>query len=312
MGPRDDCNRPGAWPNLLGRCDMSDGTPCSVDGCDRQRAYSNGMCGRCWQRWYKTGSTDAPSNIRKCGHERTPENTIVAKNGKKRCRPCREAYKATFVSSETCSVEGCDRPVRAKGLCGRDYQRMKIKGNTDDPVVMTPVERKKAFADASARWYQRHIDEIRVKVRERYAANREYYLERNRRYREANPDKIAAANRAWTLANPGRRTELWRQWREANPDEARAIESAKRARRVARIRGTMVEKVDFKAILAEHGMVCHICGGDIESRADLHMDHVIPLARGGHHVQENILPSHKFCNISKSDKLMSELTGGGD
>ncbi len=40
---------------------------------------------------------------------------------------------------------------------------------------------------------------------------------------------------------------------------------------------------------------------------DLHFDHVIPRARDGRHVQENIRPSHAKCNLRKSNKLMSEL-----
>ena len=54
-------------------------------------------------------------------------------------------------------------------------------------------------------------------------------------------------------------------------------------------------------------MVCHICRGEIESARDLHFDHVIPVSRGGAHVRENILPSHKRCNLRKGNKLMSEF-----
>jgi hypothetical protein len=82
---------------------------------------------------------------------------------------------------------------------------------------------------------------------------------------------------------------------------------AHEAKRRALKLGSQVGPVDLDAILAEFGMVCHICGGEIPSRADLHFDHVIPLTRGGPHVHENILPSHKKCNISKGNKLMSEL-----
>ena len=86
---------------------------------------------------------DPPPEIpRACGHERTPENTLVDKNGNKRCKPCREEYKATHGPDQTCSAPGCDRPVTANGLCNRDYQRMRNKGNTEDRVLMTPEERE--------------------------------------------------------------------------------------------------------------------------------------------------------------------------
>ena len=64
--------------------------------------------------------------------------------------------------------------------------------------------------------------------------------------------------------------------------------------------------VDYVAILAEHGMTCHICREPIAGRADLHFDHVIPLAKGGPHHADNIRPSHALCNIRKGDRLMAE------
>lgn len=50
-------------------------------------------------------------------------------------------------------------------------------------------------------------------------------------------------------------------------------------------------------------MVCHICTCDIESLADLHFDHVVPLAKGGTHTADNIRPAHALCNLRKSDKV---------
>lgn len=38
----------------------------------------------------------------------------------------------------TCSVEGCDRPAIAKGLCGRCYQRIRRHGEAGDPTVVLP------------------------------------------------------------------------------------------------------------------------------------------------------------------------------
>ena len=56
-------------------------------------------------------------------------------------------------------------------------------------------------------------------------------------------------------------------------------------------------------------MVCHICGKPIEDRRLLTFDHVIPLARGGSHTEENLRPAHRRCNSWKSDRLMSALAG---
>lgn len=50
-------------------------------------------------------------------------------------------------------------------------------------------------------------------------------------------------------------------------------------------------------------MTCHLCGDGIDSLADLHFDHVIPLSKGGPHVAANIRPSHALCNLRKGDRI---------
>lgn len=276
---------------------------CTYPGCDKPN-NARGLCITHYQRWKKTGSADPPPDVcRKAGHPLTPDNVIVD-GGKRRCRACREAYKASFVSEVICSVPGCGRPQLAMGLCGRDYQRMKAKGNTDDPVFYTPEERVQAQREASRRHYARHLGEERDRARRFYWDNRESELERGRRWRRENPEVQARLNREWREQNPERCAELYRAWIAANPERAREIYANKSARRRARERETATGPVDLAAILVEYGMVCHICDGDIASRADLDFDHVIPLARGGTHTQDNIRPSHSRCNRSKGAKLL--------
>lgn len=56
---------------------------------------------------------------------------------------------------------------------------------------------------------------------------------------------------------------------------------------------------------------CHYCGGRFEP-AQLTMDHVVPLARGGTSVKSNLVPACSACNASKKldtpvDRLLHEL-----
>jgi len=43
--------------------------------------------------------------------------------------------------TEFCTVEGCDTVMRARGLCGIHYRRMRVRGTTDLPVLPTVAER---------------------------------------------------------------------------------------------------------------------------------------------------------------------------
>ena len=178
----------------------------------------------------------------------------------------------------TCKTDGCERPLYCKGSCEPCYKRAYSVANSDQI---------KAYRKA-------------------YVAANSERLNASRRERE-DPDLTRAASdirvRAWNLVNPDRRREIGKEWRLANPDRFHAQNKDQKGRRRARKMGCVVTKADFAAIIAEHGMVCHICGLDILTRADLHFDHVIPLAKGGAHCPANIRPSHALCNLRKSDKV---------
>lgn len=57
--------------------------------------------------------------------------------------------------------------------------------------------------------------------------------------------------------------------------------------------------------------VCHYCGKNVGA-ANLTMDHVVPVARGGKSVKSNCVPCCKECNSSKraltpAEQILSKL-----
>jgi 5-methylcytosine-specific restriction endonuclease McrA len=51
--------------------------------------------------------------------------------------------------------------------------------------------------------------------------------------------------------------------------------------------------------------VCHYCGGAFPP-ADLTMDHIVPIVRGGKSARGNVVPSCKECNNKKKHMLPIE------
>lgn len=51
---------------------------------------------------------------------------------------------------------------------------------------------------------------------------------------------------------------------------------------------------------------CSRCGKRIESIRDMHVDHIVPLAKGGADTVDNMQLLHKACNLSKGAKLPTE------
>lgn len=91
-----------------------------------------------------------------------------------------------------------------------------------------------------------------------------------------------------------------RKWRLANPQKSRE----KVARRRARIKGSpVVEMVDREAIIRRDKSTCYLCNVVLEAK-DVTLDHVIPLAKGGHHTAANLKVACRPCNLRKSDKVL--------
>ncbi len=120
---------------------------------------------------------------------------------------------------------------------------------------------------------------------------RAYYA----RHREA----LIAKAVAWQRANSERRREVNRRYHQRHSFQIRQRDQ----RRKARVKGAWTGPVDYAAILARDGHVCHICGGTVDP-ADLHFDHVVPIARGGKHHAHNIRPAHARCNLAKGARVI--------
>jgi len=56
-------------------------------------------------------------------------------------------------------------------------------------------------------------------------------------------------------------------------------------------------------ILQRDGFKCSICGASSKEGAGLHVDHIIPISKGGKSVPSNLRTLCERCNVGKSDKL---------
>lgn len=149
------------------------------------------------------------------------------------------------------------------------------------------------------------------------AANRERHQASQVAWRKANPERQLAATKAWQQANRERflagqrarnnanverQREAVRAWRQANPEMARAFNSRRRAREA----NAFVEDVLPLVVLERDDGVCGICGEDVDPTC-FHVDHIVPLARGGEHSYANTQTAHPHCNMSKNVRLPHEM-----
>jgi 5-methylcytosine-specific restriction endonuclease McrA len=141
----------------------------------------------------------------------------------------------------------------------------------------------------------------RAYQREHYRKNRESRLAAVKAYRAENRDEVNARRRAANKRDRPKISAAMQRWRNENPDKWRPIHRKKEALRRARLRGCEAEAIDPAVVFERDEGVCGICGGAVDP-ADWHMDHVVPIARGGPHVYANVQVAHPRCNSSKGAK----------
>lgn len=93
----------------------------------------------------------------------------------------------------------------------------------------------------------------------------------------------------------GKAAASCRAYRKANPDKVREFSTTRSSRKTGRLpKGTIKKKGDAQR------WKCAVCGVGIK-RA-YHIDHIVPLAKGGEHKSSNIQLLCPTCNVRKSSR----------
>lgn len=133
----------------------------------------------------------------------------------------------------------------------------------------------------SAAWRAKHPERAKEVMRDS--------VERNR-------DKRRQAERERYRANPEAHVAKVMAWRQKNREKCADTE----ARRRARIRcAPEIESIDRLEIYDRDGGRCHICGKKVSARS-FHLDHLVPISKGGTHTRANVRIAHAFCNQSRN------------
>ena len=121
-------------------------------------------------------------------------------------------------------------------------------------------------------------------------ANLEHYREYQVAYQAAHKERSAAAHARWRIANP----EYQAAYDKANPDKQRERNATRRARKA----DAFIEAIDRQVVFSRDAGTCGICQQGVAPEG-WHLDHVIPLSKGGLHSYDNVQVSHPVCNQSK-------------
>ena len=205
------------------------------------------------------------------------------------------------------------QPPITRTICGTTKGWRKHRYETEQPCDSCRL----AYNEQQAGYHRKYREGNRDKVRE-YA---------KRRY-ESNPEAQREASRKWVAGNREATREYAAKWRDENREKVREYQRTHRSKdgfkeqdarnaaaRRALKRGNGHEPYSVQEVLERYGEDCHLCGLPIDLKAPrsqatgivgwelgLHVDHVIPLAKGGADMIGNVRPAHAICNLRKGDR----------
>jgi hypothetical protein len=141
-------------------------------------------------------------------------------------------------------------------------------------------------------------------AREYRKKNRLIIREKNKLWKQANPEKSRAYVRKWQKDNPDYMREQKRRYKKTETGK-RATQS-RRAKRRALEMGVEAETVSYKRLYKERPVNCAYCNEPMPDELILDIDHIIPLGQGGGHVKTNLQVIHMWCHRVKTQE---ERTG---
>lgn len=131
------------------------------------------------------------------------------------------------------------------------------------------------------------------------ANNREYVRKREAQYRKDKPELIAAKEKRYRERHPEKLQEKGRNYRRARPEYFLSKVQERRALEVSGGDGTVTAEL-LRILLDQQEGKCGYCRAELKEK---HLDHIVPLTRGGLHTANNVHWTCPKCNQSKGNKL---------
>lgn len=123
------------------------------------------------------------------------------------------------------------------------------------------------------------------------------------RYRRMNRVRRSEYARAYQADNPEANRKATAAYRRRNPEVSRVTRANARARLAGAPGKLSID--DVRQQRKAQGNHCHWCGKGLGER--YHIDHAVPLSRGGHNTAANIVVACPPCNRSKFTKTPEEF-----
>ncbi|WP_180230293.1 HNH endonuclease [Bacillus thuringiensis] len=194
------------------------------------------------------------------------------------CKPCKREYDKLYRSRNSNKIKEKKKKYYDENKEKCSAYSKKWYAENKEHVKRYREENKDRITEYNKREWAEKKEERKVKVNEWRKENAQYIKE----YRKANRDRDREKAREWGRSERGNRLR-------------RTTTNRYRARKKS-LKNDFTEK-QWEECMKHFDYTCAYCG----SNEKLEQDHFIPITKNGHFTKDNIIPSCRSCNGSKSN-----------
>lgn len=236
-------------------------------------------------------------------------------------------------ANSTCPALGCEKMRLGKSYCSMHSTRLQRHGVLEMPTSGACKQCGQTFAFKGVRvnsfcttycrnahnwaanseehkakhllWRTENREAVLAKQRARRHNNPEAVRAQEQIYRDRDREKINQRAALYRAANREAINARVREWGVLNIERKLAHNQARRARKIGN-GSFLVTSKDLARMKNRFSNVCGYCSGNFTKSNPMHIEHVLPIVRGGSHSVGNIIPACAACNLSKRDKTVME------
>lgn len=214
-----------------------------------------------------------------------------------------------LISRETALLSGLKRyftgvPCKHGHVCER-YTKGKecvhcVIDASERRRLKDPVKYAHSVRESNRKWSSKNELEYRRQDRK---SNPEKYREKSRRWRANNPEKAKEINAKQYQKNREKILARKKQYWQENPDIRQSARASYNARK--RSAEGSFTSADVLRMKESQSMMCNGCRCDM-NETGYHIDHIVPLSRGGTNWPSNLQLLCPTCNHKKYNKHPEE------
>ena len=164
----------------------------------------------------------------------------------------------------------------------------------------------KTDKEYNKRYYAANREKEAVRCKKWRLANMDHKRAYDKQYREKNLQRRLDASRNWYWSHREDYVIINKIWREEHPEHIKRYDHTRRVRKKCNGGAYTIEEI--RELWDKQNGICYYCGKLIYSSLDKerHIDHKLPISRGGSNDISNIALTCARCNLSKHTKTAEE------